>query len=254
MWWTINRMKMSLHFFRSGAGKCPHTLVPPKAVELSGTLKEGMPWCPIPPSVCRKQVKVSLLSGVNVCWQGPHFSAALTPSTGKPHSCHSSLGYNHSRNSEQTRWHCAAAGLLKSGSPELSYLLCPTGCVITRLARAWLLVLLLHPLSGCAAWQNHVSDRKSKGVSADPEVSALSFVGTHQEQPSSINSSTGATFSFSFNLSLLNFSFPCIHILTIMSMLVDAYGCPVLTLSKSTRGEDFLTFFFLFLFFSSLAI
>lgn len=133
-------------------------------------IEGGMPWCPIPLSACRKGVKVSLLSGVSVCWQGPRFSAALgclTPSTGKPHSCHSSLGYNQI----QKRWHralCSCWACKVSGSPELPYLLCPTGYIVTRLARAWLLVLPLHPFSGWAALRNPVSssDRKSKGVSA----------------------------------------------------------------------------------------
>lgn len=147
MWWTINRMKMSLQLFRSDADKCPHTLVLPKAVALTGTLKGGMPWCPIPLPACRKGVKVSLLSGVSVCCQGPCFSAALgcmapstgeprfsaalrcmAPSTGEPHSCHGSLGYNHSRNTVQTRWHhalCSCWTCKVSDSPELLYLLCP---------------------------------------------------------------------------------------------------------------------------------
>lgn len=133
MWWTINRMKMSLQLLRNGAGKCPHTLVPSKAVELTETLKGGMPWCPIPPSACRKGVKVSLLSGVSVCWQGTRFSAlsgCLTPSTGQPHPCHSSLGYNRYRNTVQTRWHhalCSCWACKVAGSPEMPYLLCLTG-------------------------------------------------------------------------------------------------------------------------------
>lgn len=176
---------MSLQLFRRGSGRCPHTLVPLKALAVTETLKGIMPWCPIPPSACRKGLKVSLLSGVSVCWQGSRFSAALgclTPSTGKPHSCHSSLGYHHSRNTVQTRWHhalCSCWACRVSGSPELPYLLCPTGCIITRLTG----VLSLHPLSDWAALQNHVSssEKKSKGVSV-VLVSALCFVGTHKEQ------------------------------------------------------------------------
>lgn len=242
---------MSLQLFRNGAGKCPHTLVPSKAVELTEMLKGGMPWCPIPPSACRKGVKVSLLSGVSVCWQGTRFSAlsgCLTPSTGKPHPCHSSLGYNRYRNTVQTRWHhalCSCWACKVAGSPEMPYLLCLTGRITTRLTRAWLLVLLLHPLSVWTALQNYVSSsgRKSKGVSA-VLVSALCYVGTHQEQLFSINSSTGATFSPSFNLSFLDLSFPCVHTLQIVNMLVVAYGCPILTQPTSARREAFFTFFF----------
>lgn len=99
--------------------------------------------------------------------------------------------HTHSRNTVRTRWHhalCSCWACKVSGSPELPYLLCLTGCITTRLTSAWLLVLPLHPLSGWAVLHSHISssDRKSKGISA-VSVSALCFVGTHQEQPSSIN-------------------------------------------------------------------
>lgn len=118
MWWTINRMKMSLQLFRNGAGKCPHTLIPSKAVELTETLKGGMPWCPIPPSACRKGVKclcclvwvsagrghVSLL--FRDAWhraQGSHTHAtALLGATA------TEIQYK-----QDGTTHCAAAGLVK---------------------------------------------------------------------------------------------------------------------------------------------
>lgn len=78
------------------------------------------------------------------------------------------------------------------------------------------------------------------GISAD-SVSAPCYVGTHHEQLPFINSSTGATFSLSFNLSFLDLPFPRVHVLQIMNMLMVACGCPVLTQSTCARREAFFS-------------
>lgn len=154
MWWMINMMKMSLQLFRSSAGRRPHTSFPSEAIELTETQRRGQPQCPIPPSAHGRGAEVPLLPGASAFWQGPGFSAGFgywTLGTGKPHPWCSSLRHNLSRNTVQTRCHCALCSCWAckvSASPELPYLLCPTGCIPTRITKICVFVLPLHPLSG----------------------------------------------------------------------------------------------------------
>jgi len=60
-------------------------------------------------------------------------------------------------------------------------------------------------------------------------------------QLSFINSSTGATFSLTFNSPFLDLPFPCVHISQIMNMFVVAGCCPVLTQSTCARRETFFS-------------
>lgn len=150
----INLMKMSLQLFRSSAGRHPHTSFPSESIELTKTLRRGRPRCPIPPSAHRRGAEVALLPGASAFCQALCFSAGFgywTLGTGKPRPRCSSLRHNLSRNTVQTRWHhafhnCWACKV--SDSPELSYLLSPTGCIPTRLTKFCVFVVPLHPLSG----------------------------------------------------------------------------------------------------------
>lgn len=135
---------MSLQLLRSGAGKCPHTLVPPMAVVLTETLKGeccSAPSLPLPAERERRclcsLVWVSAVRGhvSLLLWGAWH----LAPGS----HTHATALLGTTTAEIQKRLHhalCSCCACKVSGSPELPYLLCPIGYIITRLTRAWLLV------------------------------------------------------------------------------------------------------------------